>query len=110
MLEKYVECTSNLCSIQSPKSVIHLQAVLSVADLEKRDVNFELIKVEGKVGGRMEDSMLVRGVVVDKTLSHPQMPKVLKVFMTKIANISLKQIEKKNTLFTIMQLPCLIDN
>ncbi|XP_026316301.1 T-complex protein 1 subunit epsilon [Hyposmocoma kahamanoa] len=57
---------------------IAVDAVLSVADLEKRDVNFELIKVEGKVGGRMEDSMLVRGVVVDKTLSHPQMPKVLK--------------------------------
>lgn len=55
------------------------QAVLSVADLEKRDVNFELIKVEGKVGGRMEDSMLVRGVVIDKTMSHPQMPKLLKV-------------------------------
>ncbi|CAG4957958.1 unnamed protein product [Parnassius apollo] len=55
-----------------------VDAVLSVADLEKRDVNFELIKVEGKVGGRMEDSMLVRGVVIDKTMSHPQMPKVLK--------------------------------
>ncbi|CAH2056343.1 unnamed protein product, partial [Iphiclides podalirius] len=57
---------------------IAVDAVLSVADLEKRDVNFELIKVEGKVGGRMEDSMLVRGVVIDKTMSHPQMPKVLK--------------------------------
>lgn len=50
-----------------------------MADLEKRDVNFELIKVEGKVGGRMEDSMLVKGVVIDKTMSHPQMPKVLRV-------------------------------
>ncbi|XP_022120968.1 T-complex protein 1 subunit epsilon [Pieris rapae] len=57
---------------------IAVDAVLSVADLEKRDVNFELIKVEGKVGGKMEDSMLVRGVVIDKTMSHPQMPKVLK--------------------------------
>ncbi|XP_026483855.1 T-complex protein 1 subunit epsilon [Vanessa tameamea] len=57
---------------------IAVDAILSVADLEKRDVNFELIKVEGKVGGRMEDSMLVRGVVIDKTMSHPQMPKVLK--------------------------------
>ncbi|XP_041988605.1 T-complex protein 1 subunit epsilon [Aricia agestis] len=57
---------------------IAVDAVLSVADLEKRDVNFELIKVEGKVGGRMEDSMLVRGVVIDKTMSHPQMPKVLR--------------------------------
>lgn len=55
---------------------IAVDAVLSVADLETRDVNFELIKVEGKVGGRLEDTCLVKGVVVDKTMSHPQMPKV----------------------------------
>merc|ERR1712224_998544 len=35
-------------------------------------------KVETKVGGKMEDSMLVKGVIVDKDFSHPQMPKVLK--------------------------------
>jgi len=52
--------------------------VLCVADLERRDVNFEMIKVDGKVGGRLEETMLVRGVVIDKTMSHPQMPKVLK--------------------------------
>lgn len=57
---------------------IAVDAVLSVADLEKRDVNFELIKVEGKTGGRIEDTMLVKGVVVDKDFSHPQMPKVRK--------------------------------
>merc|ERR1712032_467333 len=37
-----------------------------------------LIKVEAKVGGQMEDSMLVKGVIVDKDFSHPQMPKELK--------------------------------
>jgi len=57
---------------------IAVQAVLAVADMEKRDVNFELIKVEGKVGGRLEDTMLVKGVVVDKDFSHPQMPKNLR--------------------------------
>jgi len=57
---------------------IAVDAVLSVADLEKKDVNFELIKVEAKVGGQMEDSMLVKGVIVDKDFSHPQMPKELK--------------------------------
>lgn len=57
---------------------IAVQAVMSVADLEKRDVNFELIKVEGKVGGKLEDTILVKGVVVDKDFSHPQMPKLLK--------------------------------
>lgn len=57
---------------------IAVDAVLAVADMETRDVNFELIKVEGKVGGRIEDTMLVKGVIVDKDFSHPQMPKVLK--------------------------------
>ena len=56
---------------------IAVNAVLSVADFEKCDVNFELIKVEGRVGGKMEDTMLVHGVVIDKTLSHPQMHKEL---------------------------------
>jgi len=57
---------------------IAVNAVLAVADFGTRDVNFELIKVEAKVGGKMEDSMLVKGVIVDKEFSHPQMPKVLK--------------------------------
>ncbi|TKA26829.1 T-complex protein 1 subunit epsilon [Salinomyces thailandicus] len=51
-----------------------VDAVLSVADLERKDVDFELIKVDGKVGGALEDSLLVHGVVVDKDFSHPQMP------------------------------------
>lgn len=55
---------------------IAVNAVMAVADMEKRDVNFELIKVEGKVGGRLEDTILVKGVIVDKDFSHPQMPKV----------------------------------
>merc|ERR1711963_1230973 len=66
----------NKCHDQMAK--IAVDAVLSVADLEKKDVNFELIKVEAKVGGAMEDSMLVKGVIVDKDFSHPQMPKELK--------------------------------
>ncbi|KAK5979830.1 hypothetical protein GCK32_000727 [Trichostrongylus colubriformis] len=57
---------------------IAVDAVLSVADLETRDVNFELIKVEGKVGGHLEDTVLVKGIIIDKTMSHPQMPKELK--------------------------------
>jgi T-complex protein 1 subunit epsilon len=66
----------NKCHRQMAEMAV--KAVLQVADLEKKDVNFELIKMEGKVGGRMEDSCLVKGVIVDKTMSHPQMPKVLK--------------------------------
>ncbi|XP_036608506.1 T-complex protein 1 subunit epsilon [Trichosurus vulpecula] len=57
---------------------IAVNAVLTVADLERRDVDFELIKVEGKVGGRLEDTQLIKGVIVDKDFSHPQMPKEVK--------------------------------
>lgn len=57
---------------------IAVDAILSVADLERRDVDFELIKVEGKVGGKLEDTVLVKGVIVDKDFSHPQMPKEVK--------------------------------
>ena len=66
----------NKCHEQMAR--IAVDAVMAVADLETRDVNFELIKMEAKVGGRMEDSMLVKGVIVDKDFSHPQMPKELR--------------------------------
>jgi T-complex protein 1 subunit epsilon len=57
---------------------IAVNAVMSVADLQRKDVDFELIKVEGKAGGRLEDTVLVKGVIVDKDFSHPQMPKLLR--------------------------------
>ncbi len=55
---------------------IAVDAVLSVADLERKDVDFELIKIQTKEGGQLDDTMLVKGVIVDKDMSHPQMPKV----------------------------------
>ena len=61
------------CHDQFAKMAV--DAVLAVADLERKDVDFELIKVDGKVGGSLSDSMLVNGVVVDKDFSHPQMPR-----------------------------------
>merc|ERR1712190_70252 len=57
---------------------ISVDAILAVANLERRDVNFELIKVEGKVGGKLEDTALIKGIMVDKDFSHPQMPKTVK--------------------------------
>lgn len=62
-------------SRQKELAQIAVDAVLAVADLDRRDVNFDLIKVEGKVGGKLEDSCLIHGIVIDKDFSHPQMPK-----------------------------------
>lgn len=55
---------------------IAVNAVLTVADMNRKDVDFELIKMEGKVGGKLEDTQLIKGVIIDKEFSHPQMPKV----------------------------------
>ncbi|ODV80163.1 T-complex protein 1 epsilon subunit [Suhomyces tanzawaensis NRRL Y-17324] len=52
-----------------------VDAVLSVADFERKDVDFELIKMEKKVGGSLEDSSLIKGVLLEKDFSHSQMPK-----------------------------------
>jgi T-complex protein 1 subunit epsilon len=57
---------------------IAVDAVLTVADLKRKDVPFDLIKVEGKVGGSLVDTQLIKGVLIDKDFSHPQMPSVVK--------------------------------
>merc|ERR1712166_965854 len=57
---------------------IATDAVCSVADWDRKDVNFDLIKLEGKVGGTLEDTALINGIVIDKEMSHPQMPKDVK--------------------------------
>ncbi|KAF5779844.1 putative chaperonin TCP-1, chaperonin Cpn60/TCP-1 family, groEL-like equatorial domain superfamily [Helianthus annuus] len=48
-------------------------AVIAVADIERKDVNLDLIKVEGKVGGKLEDTQLIYGIIVDKDMSHPHL-------------------------------------
>ena len=55
---------------------IAVDAILSVADFDRKDVDFELIKMQTKEGGELDDTVLVKGVIVDKDMSHPQMPKV----------------------------------
>lgn len=59
--------------VQAKLSEIAVKAVLAVADMERKDVNLDLIKVTGKVGGRLEDTQLVDGIVLEKEFSHPQM-------------------------------------
>jgi len=71
--------SSKIVNIHKEKMAnIAVEAVLAVADLERHDVNFDLIKVTGKPGGRLEETELIRGIVIDKEFSHAQMPKVLK--------------------------------
>eukprot|EP01084_Bolivina_argentea_P007953 14890_1 len=63
---------------RSEMAKIAVDAVLSVTDWDRRDVNFEHIKISGKVGGKLSDTKLVHGIIIDKEFSHPQMPKEIK--------------------------------
>ncbi len=60
----------------------------------KMVVDIENIKVEKKVGGSVEDSELISGMIIDKERVHPNMPK--KVEDAKIALLS-TAIELKDT-------------
>lgn len=57
---------------------ITVKAVLAVADMERRDVNFDLIKITPKTGGSIEDTQFIEGLLIDKDFSHPQMEKEVK--------------------------------
>lgn len=57
---------------------IAVDAIVSVADFSRKDVDFDLIKMDGKVGGELSDSQLIKGVLIEKEMSHPQMPKEIK--------------------------------
>jgi len=56
-------------------AAIAVKAILSVADLQRRDVNFEMIKVNGKTGGSLQETQLIEGILIDKDMSHCQMRK-----------------------------------
>ncbi|MBP2133362.1 thermosome [Methanomicrobium sp. W14] len=51
-----------------------VKAISMVAD-EDGTVDTDFVKVEKKVGGTIEDSELIEGVVIDKERVHPSMPK-----------------------------------
>lgn len=61
-------CSSSVSKCQYAKFAV--DAILQVADLERKDVDFELIKVDGKVGGSLADTV-IEGVIIDKAFISP---------------------------------------
>jgi archaeal chaperonin len=75
-------------------SEVVVEAVKTV--MENSEVDKENIKLEKKQGGSSEDTELIKGVLIDKEISHPAMPK--KVKYAKIALLdSSMEIEKTET-------------
>ena len=55
---------------QTPSDAGSFTQFPSVSD----SASIDLIKVDGKVGGSLADTTLIKGVLIDKDMSHPQMP------------------------------------
>ena len=76
-------------------SDITVKAVTSISDRgDGESIDIENIKIEKKVGGTMEDSELIEGMILDKERVHSNMPK--KVEGAKIALLN-SAIELKET-------------
>ncbi|OGI12201.1 thermosome subunit [Candidatus Micrarchaeota archaeon RBG_16_36_9] len=73
---------------------IIVEAVKTVMD--GKEIDKENIKLEKKQGGSTEDTELIRGVIIDKEVVHPAMPKKIKFAKIALLDASL-EIEKTET-------------
>ena len=73
---------------------IVVDAVRTVMD--NKDIDKENIKLEKKHGGSSEDTELIKGVIIDKEVVHPAMPKKVKYAKIALLDSSL-EIEKTET-------------
>jgi T-complex protein 1 subunit epsilon len=80
LLDEVCQTTLNskvVSRFRNQLATMAVEAVLTVADLDRKDVNLERIKLVGKSGGRLEETELLHGLLIDKTWSHSQMPRVV---------------------------------
>jgi archaeal chaperonin len=72
-----------------------IQAIKQVATKEngKITIDKDFIKIEKKEGGSVMDTQFINGVLVDKEMAHPGMPKVIKNASIALLDVAL-EIEK----------------
>ncbi|MGC8623100.1 MAG: thermosome subunit beta [Candidatus Micrarchaeia archaeon] len=79
-------------------SKLTIQAIKQVA--EQRDgkvvIDNDLIKIEKKEGGSVDDTEFINGVLIDKEVAHPGMPKQVKNAKIALLDVAL-EIEKTET-------------
>lgn len=77
-----------------------VEAALAVADLTRKDLDLEFINIQSAVGKSLAETKLIKGLVIKKEFSHPQMTKT--VSKAKIALLSCPfeppRLKNKNSL------------
>jgi len=80
---------------ESAKELLSELAINAVKQImEDGSLDIDDIKLEKKVGGGIEDSELIKGIVLDKERTHPGMPRVVKNAKIVLLDVAL---EIKNT-------------
>jgi archaeal chaperonin len=79
-------------------SKLAIQAIKQVAEKkgEKVTIDKDFIKLEKKEGGSVEETQYINGVLIDKEIAHPGMPKAIKSAKIALLDIAL-EIEKTET-------------
>jgi len=77
---------------------IAVDAVRTVAEIKngKLEIDSENVKIEKKHGGSIEDTELIKGLIIDKEVVHPGMPKFIKDAKIALIDASL-EIDKTET-------------
>lgn len=92
--------SKNIGSPETKKmlSKLALQAIeqVSIKNGNKVTIDRDFIKLEKKEGGSIEDTTFINGVLVDKEICHPGMPKMIKNAAIALLDIAL-EIEKTET-------------
>ncbi|MDE1860284.1 MAG: TCP-1/cpn60 chaperonin family protein [Candidatus Micrarchaeota archaeon] len=78
------------------KLVIQAIKQVSVKNGSKVTIDKDFIKLEKKEGGSIEDTAFINGVLIDKEVAHPGMPKSVKNAAIALLDIAL-EIEKTET-------------
>ncbi len=94
--------SKNIGSETTKKHIAKL-AIMSIKQVVEKDPNtgkpridHDFIKLEKKEGGSIEDTEFINGVLIDKEIAHPGMPKRLEGAKIAILDVAL-EIEKTET-------------
>ena len=91
---------------------IVVRAVTMVADPDGT-VDIQHVNVQKKVGGKVEDTAIIEGMVIDKERAHPGMPKVVKNAKVLLLNAALEykktEVNAKINIFRPDQVQAFLD-
>ncbi|MGC8662241.1 MAG: thermosome subunit beta [Candidatus Micrarchaeia archaeon] len=79
-------------------SKLAIQAIkqVSIKENNKISIDHDFVKLEKKEGGGIEDTEFINGVLIDKEIAHPGMPKSIKSAKIALLDVAL-EIEKTET-------------